>query len=104
MRSSTLEEKPVLAKSPSDEPRPVKSKRSTATPAAASPLAMRRAASTSFVQVKQWAASASPLLPENVARMTDGACMARPRLLVFQEAKTTTEVLSCRTDQPLGCF
>src|SRR6516162_3372322 len=119
-RSSTLEEKSVLAKSPSDEPRPVKSKRSTATPAAASPLAMRRAANASFVQVKQWAtsakacteplgsssraASSSPPLPGNVARMTDGALMAQPPLLVPREAQTAAEVVLCRTDHGSAAF
>src|SRR6516162_4273652 len=120
MRSSTLEEKLVLAKSPSDEPRPVKSKRSTATPAVASPLAMRRAANASFVQVKQWAnsakarteplgsssraASSSPLLPGNVARMADGALMAQPPLLVPREAQTAAEVVLCRTDHGSAAF
>ncbi len=57
-RSATFEEKVELAKSPSLEPRPVKSKRSTAMPLAASATAMRLAASTSLPQVKQCANSA----------------------------------------------
>ena len=47
-----------LAKSPSLEPRPVKSNRSTAMPLAASAAAIRFAASTSLPQVKQCANSA----------------------------------------------
>jgi hypothetical protein len=53
-----LEEKVELAKSPSLEPSPVKSKRRVAMPLAASALAMRLAASTSLPQVKQCANSA----------------------------------------------
>ena len=58
-RSATFEEKLVDANSPSDDPSPVKSKRSTAIPRAASSLAMVRAAKMSFEQVKQWANSAA---------------------------------------------
>ncbi len=58
MMSSTFELKSVLAKSPSLEPRPVKSKRSVAMPRAASPEAMRPAARLSLLQVKQWAKTA----------------------------------------------
>src|SRR5664279_4775638 len=47
-----------FANSPSLEPRPVKSNRSTAMPFAASANAMRRAASTSLPQVKQCANNA----------------------------------------------
>ena len=57
-RSATFEENVELAKSPSLEPRPVKSKRNTAMPLAASATAMRFAASTSLPQVKQCANSA----------------------------------------------
>ena len=57
-RSPTLEEKVVLANSPSLEPSPVKSKRSTAMSSAVSASAMRLAACTSLPQVKQWANSA----------------------------------------------
>lgn len=57
-RSAMLEEKLVLANSPSLPPSPVKSKRSTAKPAAASAALTRAAASVSFEQVKQWANSA----------------------------------------------
>ena len=57
-RSATFEEKVELAKSPSLEPSPVKSNRSTAMPLAASAAEMRRAASTSLPQVKQCANSA----------------------------------------------
>ncbi len=57
-RSATLEEKVELAKSPSLEPNPVKSNRSTAMPFADSADAMRLAASTSLPQVKQCANSA----------------------------------------------
>jgi hypothetical protein len=53
-----LEEKLVLANSPSLEPSPVKSKRSTAMPSAVSPSATRFAARMSLPQVKQWANSA----------------------------------------------
>src|SRR6267154_4862196 len=98
MRSATFEEKLVLANSPSEDPRPVKSKRSTPTPAAARLSAIRFAASTSLVQVKQWAnsanarigptgksiraASSSPPLPLNVARTRDGVVMFSPRIKV----------------------
>src|SRR6478752_2388023 len=57
-RSATLEEKLVLANSPSLEPRPVKSKRRQAMPRVASCCAMRVAAKTSLPQVKQCAKSA----------------------------------------------
>jgi hypothetical protein len=57
-RSATLEENVVLANSPSLEPSPVKSKRSTAISSAVSPSAMRLAACTSLPQVKQWANNA----------------------------------------------
>ena len=56
-RSATLEEKLVLANSPSLWPRPVKSKRRTPMPCAARAAAMREAAKMSLVQVKQWAKS-----------------------------------------------
>src|SRR5215469_13120228 len=88
MRSSTLDEKFVLANSPSDDPSPVKSKRSTPTPAAARLDAIRLAANMSLVQVKQWAKSANarggpdgrsrralsslPALPLNEARIAEG--------------------------------
>lgn len=52
-RSATLVEKLVSAKSPSDAPNPVKSKRITAMPASASATEMRAAAATSDEQVKQ---------------------------------------------------
>src|SRR5947209_4915724 len=58
IRSATLEENVVLANSPSLAPSPVKSKRSTATPQAVSPSAMRFAARMSLPQVKQCANSA----------------------------------------------
>ncbi len=54
-RSSTLELKLVLAKSPSELPRPVKSKRNTAKPILTSALLMWDAAMMSLPQVKQWA-------------------------------------------------
>jgi hypothetical protein len=57
-RSSTFEEKCVLANSPSLAPSPVKSKRSTAMPWKVSRSAMRLAARLSLPQVKQWANSA----------------------------------------------
>jgi hypothetical protein len=57
-RSETLEENVVLANSPSLEPSPVKSNRSTAMPSAVRPSAMRLAACTSLPQVKQCANSA----------------------------------------------
>ena len=57
-RSSTLEVKLVLAKSPPLEPRPVKSNRSTPKPFSTSPRLIREAATTSLEQVKQWANSA----------------------------------------------
>ena len=53
-----LEENVVLAKSPSLEPRPVKSNLSTAMPWAVSAIAMRRAACVSLPQEKQCANSA----------------------------------------------
>ena len=59
-RSPTLEVKWVLANSPSECPSPVKSKRSTANPSAASRAEMRRAAAISLPQVKQWAKTAVP--------------------------------------------
>ena len=81
-RSPTFEVKFVLANSPAECPRPVKSKRSTAMPRAASRPAMRRAAAMSLEQVKQWtriaaartgpsglssrAASSSPRAPAKV--------------------------------------
>ena len=52
-RSCTLEEKFVLAKSPSLLPNPVKSKRSTAYPSFTSDRAIRLAATLSLPQVKQ---------------------------------------------------
>ena len=52
-RSEMLELKLVLAKSPSELPSPVKSKRNTAIPFAASVLLMRVAAAMSLPQVKQ---------------------------------------------------
>src|SRR3954470_14385841 len=58
-RSATLDEKPVLANSPSLAPSPVKSKRSTAMPRAVRPSAMRLAARLSLPQVKQCANSAN---------------------------------------------
>ena len=57
-RSSMLEENEVLAYSPCDDPSPVKSKRRTAMPSAASLAAMWRAAMMSFEQVKQCANNA----------------------------------------------
>ena len=57
-RSATLEVKVVLANSPPEWPSPVKSKRITAMPCAASRPEMRRAATMSLPQVKQWAKSA----------------------------------------------
>ena len=48
----------VSAKSPSDAPRPVKSKRSTAMPWAARAEEIRAAACDSRLQVKQWANTA----------------------------------------------
>src|SRR3954447_18328215 len=57
-RSATLDEKPVLANSPSLAPSPVKSKRSTAMPRSVRPSAMRLAARLSLPQVKQWANNA----------------------------------------------
>src|SRR5215831_7516278 len=57
-RSAILEENVVLANSPSLEPRPVKSKRSTAMPSAVKPSAIRLAAWMSLPQVKQCANSA----------------------------------------------
>ena len=56
--AATFDEKFVLAKSPSLDPRPVKSNRSTAIPSAASVRLMMDAALTSFPQVKQCANSA----------------------------------------------
>src|ERR1700738_4959257 len=53
-----FDENVELAKSPSLEPSPVKSNRSTAMPLAASAAAIRFAASTSLPQVKQCANSA----------------------------------------------
>ena len=69
----------------------MKSNRSTPTPCAASPPAMRRAASPSLPQVKQWAKSANartgpagkssraanswPLPPINVALMVDAVML-----------------------------
>ena len=61
IRSRTFEEKVVLAKSPPEAPRPVKSKRKTPMPRLASSAEMREAANTSFEQVKQWANSAKGL-------------------------------------------
>ena len=58
-RSPTFEEKLVLANSPSLAPSPVKSKRSTPIPCRVSPWAMRVAAKTFCVQVKQCANSAN---------------------------------------------
>src|ERR1700737_3651110 len=57
-RSATLEEKFVLANSPSLAPSPVKSKRNTAMPRSVKPSAMRFAARLSLPQVKQCANSA----------------------------------------------
>ncbi len=54
-KSSTLDEKSELAKSPSLFPSPVKSNRKTATPRSASPRATCVAAFAFFEQVKQWA-------------------------------------------------
>jgi hypothetical protein len=54
-RSETFEEKPELANSPSLAPRPVKSNRTTPRPCSVSCAEIRRAASTSLPQVKQWA-------------------------------------------------
>ena len=53
--SSTFEEKLLLANSPPEAPRPVKSNRRTAVPRMASSDAIRREAKKSFEQVKQWA-------------------------------------------------
>ena len=61
-KSSTLDEKLVLANSPSLWPKPVKSKRKTAIPREARPAAMREAAKMSLVQVKQWAKRATARL------------------------------------------
>jgi hypothetical protein len=58
MRSATLDENVVFANSPSLEPMPVKSNRSTAMPSAVSASAMRFAATTFLPQVKQCANSA----------------------------------------------
>jgi hypothetical protein len=62
-RSSTLEEKVVLANSPRLDPSPVKSNRSTAKPCSVNPREMRVAGATSVEHVKQcanstWAAGA----------------------------------------------
>ena len=57
-RSATVEENVELAKSPSLEPSPVKSNRSTAMPLAANAVAMCLAANPSLPQVKQCANSA----------------------------------------------
>jgi hypothetical protein len=54
-RSATLEVNVVLANSPSLEPSPVKSNRSTAKPAPTSPALILDAAAMSLPQVKQWA-------------------------------------------------
>src|SRR6056297_1664589 len=59
-RSPTFEVKVVLANSPFEWPRPVKSNRRTAIPIIASRAAIRRAAGMSLEQVKQWAKSAVP--------------------------------------------
>src|SRR5580692_6302038 len=58
IRSSTLEENPLVANSPSLSPRPVKSKRNTPTPLAAKARLMWTAALAVLSQVKQCARSA----------------------------------------------
>ncbi len=71
-RSSTLEVKVVLANSPCEWPRPVKSKRSTAMPMAASRAEMRRAGGMSLEQVKQWAKRAVARCgPSGMSRRAD---------------------------------
>jgi hypothetical protein len=57
-RSAVLVENVVLAKSPSDSPKPVKSKRNTANPASVSASLMNVAACESLEHVKQCANSA----------------------------------------------
>jgi hypothetical protein len=57
-RSSTFDVKEVLRNSPPECPSPVKSKRRTAMPSAVRRCAIRRAATMSLPQVKQWAKSA----------------------------------------------
>ena len=54
-RSATFDEKLVFAKSPSEPPSPVKSKRNVASPASANASAMSEVALLSFEQVKQCA-------------------------------------------------
>ncbi len=69
-RSPTLLVKEVSAKSPSDEPRPVKSKRSTAKPRSASARDTRVAAVDRREQVKQCAKRAAPATgPSGVSRV-----------------------------------
>ena len=54
-RSSTFEDSPFPASSPSLSPIPVKSKRSTAIPRSTRARLIQPAALRSFEQVKQWA-------------------------------------------------
>src|SRR5262249_35662334 len=74
--SSTLEEKSVLPKSPSDPPRPVKSNRSTAMPASVRASLMKVAALLSFEQVKQCAKSAYARggTPDGMSSRAASAC------------------------------
>ncbi len=71
-KSCTLDVKWVFANSPSECPKPVKSKRSTANPSALKRCAMRLAAGMSFEQVKQCANKTQPkawsLLKPSVGR------------------------------------
>ena len=103
-RSSTLEEKFVLANSPCEWPSPVKSKRSTAIPRSASVAAMARAAAMSLEQVKQCANSAVARgLPRGMSRRAASIAPLWPGNSIFRSGMESLPRQERMADAGIAC-